>query len=256
MVATARDPGTLAELADRYQERCLTLALDVTDPQQITEAVAAAEKHFGRIDVLVNNAGFGLIGALEELSEDAIERNLATNLMGPIRLMRAVLPIMRRQRFGRIINMSAIAGIIGEPGFTIYGGGKYALEGVSEALALEVAPLGIHVTLIEPGPFRTGFVSHALDSAPGSIDDYAPTSGEFAKMLKQIDGRQKGDPNLAAQAILTVAESDEPPMRLPLGAYAQKKVREKLDGVRKELDAWSEVGLQTDFGMEKKVAQS
>ena len=165
VIATARKPEQLDELISMYPETSKAVRLDVTKPKEIKAAVDEAIKTFGEIDVLVNNAGYGLIGALEEVSDDQIRRNFDTIFSGAVRLMRAVLPIMRKQKSGHILNMSAIAGFANEIGFSIYGGAKFALEGVSEALQGEVSPLGIKVTIVEPGPFRTDFIGRSLDRA-------------------------------------------------------------------------------------------
>lgn len=247
VIATARKPEQLVGLVERYPSAVRAVGLDVTQPQQIQTALAEAQAAFGRIDVLVNNAGYGLIGALEEVSEDQIRRNFETNLFGAINMMRAVLPVMRQQGGGHIINMSAIAGFTNELGFSIYGGAKFALEGVSEALRGEVAPFGIKVTIVEPGPFRTDFIGRSLDRVAQPMPEYEPTVGQFLRFLNTIEGQQPGDPEKAAQAILKMVASDNPPLRLVLGHYAYSKFRKKLESLTQELDTWAEVGMNTDF---------
>ena len=187
LIATARKPEQLTDLVRRYPERVKAIALDVTQPDRIPSAIAQGVDAFGRIDVLVNNAGYGLIGALEEVSPAQIRRNFDTNLFGAIDVIRAILPIMRQQGSGHIINMSAIAGFTNELGFSIYGGAKFALEGVSEALRGEVAPFGIHVTIVEPGPFRTDFIGRSLDRVENPMPEYEPTVGKFLNFLNNIE---------------------------------------------------------------------
>jgi NAD(P)-dependent dehydrogenase (short-subunit alcohol dehydrogenase family) len=247
LIATARKPEQLQELIDRYPETAKAIALDVTNLEQIQTALQQAQQAFGKIDVLVNNAGFGLIGALEEVSEEQIRRNFETNLFGAINMMRAILPIMRQQGSGHILNMSAIAGFSNELGFSIYGGAKFALEGVSEALQGEVAPLGIKVTIIEPGPFRTDFIGRSLDRAEISMPEYEPTVGKFLNFLNTIEGKQPGDPVKAANAIIQMVESDNPPLRFVLGKYAYSKFRKKVAALTQELDAWEAIASNTDF---------
>ncbi len=250
LVATARDVASLEDLRqiDGIAADDLTIVgLDVTQRDTIDAAIQHAIDRFGRIDVLVNNAGAGLVGALEEYTEAEIEANLATNLWGPVRVTRAALPLFRRQRSGWIVAMSAVAGLVNEAGFSVYGASKFAVEGLFEALAQELRPLGIGVLLVEPGPFRTGFVGRSLVSASGRIEDYDATAGRLAKALKQLDGRQKGDPARAAVAICNALEEESPPFRLVLGTYAQKKLQGKLERLAEELASHGELGLDTDF---------
>lgn len=246
-VVTARNSATLAELARQYPETCLPLDLDVTVPTQITLAVETAINHFGQIDVLVNNAGYGLIGALEECSDEQIRRNVDTNLIGPINLIRAVLPGMRARRTGHIMNLTAVAGVANHEGFSIYGGAKFGIEGASEALKIEVAPLGIKVTLVEPGPFRTDFINRSLDRGAFPIADYDNTSGKFRKLLESLNGKQPGDPAKAADVMLRLVDEEKPPFRLPLGAFAFRRIRQKLKEQVAELDQWEPLGKNTDF---------
>lgn len=247
VIATARKPEQLDDLVQQYPQTIKAIRLDVTDPQNVREAVNTAVEIFDRIDVLVNNAGYGLIGALEEVSEEQIQRNFATNLFGAIHTMRAVLPILRQQGSGHIVNMSAIAGFTNELGFSIYGGAKFALEGVSEAVRGEVAPFGIKVTIVEPGPFRTDFIGRSLDRATHQIEEYQATVGKFLQFLNTIEGKQPGDPIRAARAIIQVVESDHPPLRLVLGKYAYSKFRQKIQSLTQELDAWEALAINTDF---------
>lgn len=247
LVATARKPEQLDDLVKQYPETAKAVRLDVTNKTVVKAAVDTALEAFGRIDVLVNNAGYGLIGALEEVSDEQIWRNFDTNLFGAINMMRAVLPILRQQKSGHIVNMSAIAGFSNELGFSIYGGAKFALEGVSEALYGEVAPLGIKVTIVEPGPFRTDFIGRSLDRAQHNIDEYQQTVGKFLQFLEKIEGTQPGDPHKAAQALIQIVNSDNPPLRLVLGKYAYTKFRNKIESLTAELDAWEQIAANTDF---------
>lgn len=247
LLATARNPESLAALAAQYPESCRTFALDVTNPAQVKSTVAAAAATFGQLDVVVNNAGYGLIGALEECDDEQIWRNFNTNLFGALRVIRAALPILRAQKRGHIINLSAAAAISNYAGFSIYGGAKWALEGVSESLALELRTLGIKVTLVEPGPFRTDFIRRSLDRGAQPIADYEASSGKFAAFLEKMDGAQPGDPDQAAEAIIKITEADRPPLRLVLGKYATDKALRNLESRRREIEAWKEVGLPTDF---------
>lgn len=247
VIATARNPENLSDLVQQYPDTAKAVALDITDSQQVQMALQQAQDAFGRIDILVNNAGYGLIGALEEVSEEQIRRNFETNVFGTIAMIRAILPVMRQQGDGRIVNMSAIAGFTNELGFSIYGGAKFALEGISEALKGEVAPFGIKVTLVEPGPFRTDFIGRSLDRAEPAMPEYEPTVGKFLDFLNQIEGQQPGDPVKAANAIIQMVESENPPMRLFLGKYAYGKVNEKIEALTQELEAWKSVGIATDF---------
>ena len=246
VIATARQPGSLAELAARYPETCRTLTLDVTDAAQVKAAVAEGAAAFGRLDVVVNNAGYGLIGAFEELGTEQIARNFSVNLFGAFEVIRAALPILRAQGSGHIVNISAAAVISNYAGFSIYGATKWALEGVSESLAAELKPLGIKVTIVQPGPFRTDFISRSLERAENPIADYDRTSGRFLRLLETMNGKQPGDPARAAEAIIAAVESSTPPLRLVLGKYAHDKARKKFADAEKERAGWEHIGWPTD----------
>jgi NAD(P)-dependent dehydrogenase (short-subunit alcohol dehydrogenase family) len=224
--ATAREPSTLSVLTDTFSERCATAALDVTDAEQIREAIARAVAISGRVDVLVNNAGCGLIGALEELGDDQIERNFRVNFFGALSVTRAVLPILRAQKSGHIVNISAAAAISNYPGFSIYGAAKSALEGASEAL---------------------DFVGRSLEKAAASIPDYGATSGRFRRLIESMHGKQPGDPAKAAEAICSAVDSETPPLRLVLGKYANDKTAKTLAAAAQELASWSEATSSLDF---------
>lgn len=239
---TARRPEQLKTFADRYPGQAEIAALDVTKPDQIRQAVEKVERAFGGIDILVNNAGYGLIGALEETSPDEYRPMFEVNFFGAVEMIRAVLPLMRRRRRGHIVNLSSIAGLTCRAGYGFYGASKFALEGASEALAQEVAPLGIKVTLVEPGPFRTDFAGRSLAAAATVIDDYAATTGVNREQIAERNGQQPGDPARAAKAIVAVTRAERPPLHLPLGSYAYGRAREKLAAVAADVDAWEAVG--------------
>lgn len=247
VIATARKPEQLADLVQQFPETAKAIRLDVTNPQEVRDAINAAVAAFGRIDVLVNNAGYGAMGAIEEVSDAAVRRQFETNVFGALDMMRAVLPVMRQQRQGHILNLSSVGGFVGFGGTGIYCSTKFALEGLSEALAKEVADLGIKVTIVEPGAFRTDFNGRSLAVPENLIEDYAPITGEFLKWLEQMDGNQPGDPDKAAAAMIQVVESDNPPLRLALGADAVGVIDEKLQSVKAELDAWKEVAVNTAY---------
>ena len=247
LIATARHPETLAALVATDPDRCRAVALDVADAAQVAPVVAQAAEAFGRLDVVVNNAGYGLVGAVEEYDDAQIARNFETNFFGALRVIRAALPILRAQRSGHFVNLSAAAVIANYPGFSIYGATKWALEGLSESLAAEVRPLGLRVTIVQPGPFRTDFVSRSLERATRHIPDYDPSSGKFRRFLETMSGRQPGDPTKAADAIIAAVASENPPLRLVLGKYAIDKARRKLGSAAREIEAGSAAGLATDF---------
>ncbi len=247
VAATARSAATLDGLKEKYPETCLPNSLDVTDREQCEEVVQAVIAQTQRIDVLVNNAGYGLLGSLEESTDEQIQKNFATIVFGAIHLIRAALPTLRAQRSGRIINISAAAAISNYAGFAVYGGAKLALEGISESLAAEVKPLGIKVSLVQPGPFRTDFVSRSMETAPSSIADYAGTVGKFGAFLQKMDGHQPGDPVKAAEAIRHLSEMENPPLRLVLGKYALEKTERVLKARQRELESVKELGLGMEY---------
>ena len=246
VVATARRLESIADLAARHPETSRAVALDVTDCAQVKSVVAAAVAAFGRIDVVVNNAGYGLVGAFEELGEEQIDRNFNVNFFGALEVIRAALPILRAQGSGHIVNISAAAVISNYAGFSIYGASKWALEGVSESLAAELKPLGIKVTIVQPGPFRTDFISRSMERAGNHLADYDRSSGKFLRFLETMSGKQPGDPAKAAEAIIAAVESDTPPLRLVVGKYANDKARKKFAAAEMERAAWEHVGVPTD----------
>lgn len=253
LVATARQPEQLKELSgsfavakgNRYPDRVTTIALDVTKAQSIQQAVEAALSAYNRIDVLVNNAGYGTMGAIEEVSDDDIQRQFDTNLFGSLNLTRAVLPTMREQRSGHILNLSSVGGVAAWAGYGIYSATKFALEGMSEALAQEVKPLGIKVTIIEPGAFRTDFRGRSLVVPNHTISDYAETSHKTIQRTQANHGTQPGDPDKAAAAMIQVVESETPPLRLALGEDSVNLITQKLESMKAELEAWKAVSMNT-----------
>ena len=247
VVATSRDAASLRE---RFagNDALLPISLDVTDEKQAAAAVAAALDRFGRIDVLVNNAGFGLLGAVEEASADEVRRLYETNVFGLLNVTRAALPAMRERRRGHVINISSVGGYRSGPGFGVYCSTKFAVEGISEALHGELAPLGVHVTVIEPGYFRTEFLDQSsLTVSPRILADYAATSGKVRDVAVQINQKQPGDPKRLAQAMLALVASPTPPLRLPLGTDTLAAIADKNAAVTAETAAWRELSASTDF---------
>ena len=247
VVATARRPESLDDLTALYPDTLHTMALDVTDTAQVKSVVTQAAARFGRLDVVVNNAGYGLMGALEECDEAQMARNLATNFVGPLAVIRAALPILRAQKSGHVINLSAIAAFTNHAGFAVYGGAKAALDAASDALRIEAAPLGIKITTISPGPFRTDFIGRSLEQASGHLEDYDKTSGKFAAYLQKINGAQPGDPDAAASSIVQMVGAGKAPAQLFLGKFAVDAARKKLALMQHELDEWEAVSLAADF---------
>jgi NAD(P)-dependent dehydrogenase (short-subunit alcohol dehydrogenase family) len=246
-IVTARDPSRVADIADGYVDRALVLPLDVTRRDQIDEVVEAAKRRFGRIDALVNNAGYGYLAAIEEGEDEAVRAMFETNVFGLIDMTKAVLPMMRERRSGLIVNVSSIGGITSQAATGYYHGTKYAVEGISESLALEVKPLGIDVLIVEPGPFRTNWAGPSIKQSATHLDAYAATSGERRKQVGARSGKQPGDPVRAAQAIIDAALSDRPPLRLLLGKVALGSARKKLDSMRNDFDAWESTTVGADF---------
>jgi NAD(P)-dependent dehydrogenase (short-subunit alcohol dehydrogenase family) len=246
-VVTARNVDALMPLIELAPERVQAMSLDVNSDLQVLDAVRVAIERFGRIDVLVNNAGYGLAGAVEEVSDAEAREQMETNVFAVLKLTRAVLPHMRRQKSGHILNISSAAGFVATPGLGLYNASKFALEGFSEALAQEAAHLGIKVTIIEPGPFRTDWAGPSLATPNKLIPDYADTAHKTIQTLNGYSGKQAGDPQKAAKAMIMVVESVRPPMRLPLGEMAVTRIRSKLASMSAELDAWEIVSLDTSF---------
>ena len=246
LVATARDPAQLADLVERYRDQVLAFALDVTDPHSANNAVAAAIESFGRLDVLVNNAGYGNISPIEDTSLAEFRSQIETNLFGVINVTKAAIPRMREQGSGHIIQLSSVGGRVGAMGRAPYSAAKWAVEGFSEVLAKEVGPLGIKVTIIEPGGFRTDFAGSSTTLKEGR-PEYDSTVGATARFQRDYNGAQPGDPVKAATVILQVAAMAEPPLRLLLGSDAVRNV-EQADLARIESDRkWRRLSISTDF---------
>jgi NAD(P)-dependent dehydrogenase (short-subunit alcohol dehydrogenase family) len=244
VIAGVRRPETMAELAAEYPQRLAVVRLDVTDAEQCEQAVKGAVAEHGRIDVLVNNAGFGLVGAVEETGEAELRNVMEVMFFGAIRLTRLVLPFMRERRSGTIVQLTSMGGMLSFPGVGAYCAAKGALELASEALAGEVAPLGIRVLIVEPGSFRTSFAGPSLQSAT-VIDDYQDTVGPVRSGLSGSHGQQEGDPAKAADALLAALAMPEPPLRLALGEDAVTAIRAKLAAVGADLDRTAELSLST-----------
>ncbi len=255
VVVTARDVSKVQDLVAINESNAFAIALDVTKNDQISTAVEKAESHFGGIDVLVNNAGFGYFGAIEESDDAEVRSMFETNFWGLAEMTRAVLPKMRESKRGTIVNVSSIGGFVGFPGVGYYNATKFAVNGFSEALKKEVAPLGINVVLVQPSGFRTDWAGRSANDAAGNIDDYAKTAGANQTAIRSYSGKQPGDPVRAAKAIVKAVESENPPFNLLLGKAALKNARLKLDDLKHEFDSWAEVSDGADFP-EPEMAQS
>jgi NAD(P)-dependent dehydrogenase (short-subunit alcohol dehydrogenase family) len=244
VAAAVRNPNQLDDLAAQYPDHLKIVQLDVTDQKQITAAITHTIEKFGRIDVLVNNAGMGVLGAAEAYSDEQVRNQLETNLHAPIALTRAILPYMRRQGSGRILQISSVGGRIGSPALTVYQAAKFGLTGFSEALAKEVKPLGIWVTSVEPGGLRTSIFAD-MDTAP-EIAGYETSVGQRMAQFKSIGFIAKSDPDKAAKVLLDLAEHPEPPMHLILGSDAVSRIKQADTERNKEMDDWLSVSLSTD----------
>lgn len=247
VVVTARDQAAVADLAEAHPDTALALALDVTDPVQLAEAVRQAEERFGGVDVLVNNAGYGLRAAVEEAAEEDVERLFATHVYGPVALIKAVLPGMRARGSGTIVNVSSIGARISPVGSGYYSAAKSALEGITRSLRGEVGPLGINAMVVEPGGFRTDFAGRSLTQSADAITDYAGTAGRRRKENDTVHGTQPGDPVRAAQAIMTAVAAAEPPGLLLLGTDALTAIRGVLQAELAEIDRWQGLSAGTDY---------
>jgi len=246
LAATARDPRALADLGALGGDRAIVLPLDVTDEAAAKRAVSAAVERFGGIDIVVNNAGYGDVAPIEDTSLDAFRAQIETNLFGTIIVTKAAIPLFREQRGGRFIQFSSIGGRAGATGRAAYSAAKFGVEGFSEVLATEMAPFGVHVTIVEPGGFRTDFAGSSTQITDGNAA-YAETVGKTAAMQREYDGRQPGDPDRAAQAVIAVSLAEKPPLRLVLGSDAYARA-ERVDEARlAELRAWRKTSVSTDF---------
>lgn len=247
VVATARQTAPLASLSEKYGARVLSLALDVTDADAVRAAVANGIRTFGRLDVVVNNAGYGNIGPFEEMPEDDFRAQIETNLFGVVNVTRAVLPFLRKQRAGHIIQISSAGGRIALPGLSAYHAAKFAVEGFSEAVSKEVAPFGVLVTIVEPGGFRTDWAGSSM-TVHGCGPEYAGTVGMIASHVQTNGDVQIGDPKKAAAAIMTIAAAANPPLRLLLGSDAVALVGTAQFAQSQSDEKWRDLSLSTDFG--------
>ena len=246
VAVTARNTADIQDIVAGFEDKSIVLKLDVTKPEDIKAAVAATKSKFGSIDVLVNNAGIGYFGAVEE-SEDAAVRNMfEINFFGLTKMIQETLPVMREQKRGHILNVSSIGGLVGFPAVGFYNATKFAVDGLSESLAKETAPLGIKVTIIAPSGFRTDWAGRSANNSAIVIDDYATTAGKNKNDIRGYSGNQPGDPVKAAHAIVKAVESANPPLRLLLGAAALKGARIKLDLLKKDFDTWEETTVGAD----------
>lgn len=247
VVVTARKREAVADFADEFGARALALPLDVTDGEQISAAVNAAEAAFGGIDVLVNNAGYGYMSAVEEGDDAEVRRLFDTNYFGVVDTLKAVLPAMRARRSGHIVNISSMTGLVANPPNAYYSSTKFALEALTEALAKEVGPLGIKVTAIEPGAFRTDWAARSMQESSTPIADYDENVGARKTMIKQFANHLPGDPRKVAEAVLMVTSLDEPPLRLLLGRDVLKAVRDKLGEMSASIDEWEATTVNVDL---------
>ncbi|MBW4459084.1 MAG: SDR family NAD(P)-dependent oxidoreductase [Nodosilinea sp. WJT8-NPBG4] len=245
VIATARRKSDMDQFESNLN--ALTLSLDITDEAQVQAAVTAGLERFGQIDVLVNNAGFGILGGIEETSAEDVERVYRTNVFGLLNMTRAVLPSMRQRRSGHIINLSSIGGYRATPGWGVYSSTKFAVEGITEALHDELAPLGIHATVVEPGYFRTNFLDGSSLQRTAEIPDYAETVGKVRKIASELSYQQPGDPVKLAQAMLQLANADTPPLRLPLGTDTLQAIAKKNAYVEQETAQWRALAESTDY---------
>lgn len=249
VVATVRKNAEQLAASLSAGSDLLVVVLDVTNKQQVEDGIAKALATFGRVDVLVNNAGYGFLGAFEEATDEDIFKQYNTNVFGLLHVTRALLPHMRQAKTGHIINFSSLFGYkASAPGFGLYASTKFAVEGISEGLALEVKPLGIHVTSVAPGIFATDFLaSDSYIVSHNSIDAYAATVGQLKDFAHQLHGNQPGDPAKFAQVIVALANSNNPPVHLPIGKDAITSFREKTVETEAEIKAWEEISASTDF---------
>ena len=243
----ARNTDDVKDIIEGHENNAISIKLDVTNKDEIKLAVEKTVQKFGRIDVLVNNAGIGYFGAVEE-SEDAAVRNMFDiNVFGLANMIQETLPVMRAQKSGHIVNIASIGGLVGFPAVGFYNATKFAVDGLSESLAKEVAPLGIKVTIVAPSGFRTDWAGRSANNSPIIIEDYATTAGKNKNDIRGYSGNQPGDPARAAQAIVRAVEAENPPLRLLLGAGALKGARIKLEQLKKDFDTWEETTLWADF---------
>jgi NAD(P)-dependent dehydrogenase (short-subunit alcohol dehydrogenase family) len=250
VIATARNVEGLAELAKRFPDNARVTALDVTKDGDAAAAVALAESAFGGLDILVNNAGYGFVGAIEEGAPDEYRPMYETNVFGLIETTRAALPALRRTGGGRIVNFSSIGGLDGRAGFGFYAGTKFAVEGISEALAREVAPFGIRVVIVEPGAFRTEFLGRSINAAKVALPAYAATSGRTRSFSEGNNGNQMGDPHKGIAVLLKAIDAEDSPLHLVLGRDAYDRAREKFANIERDMATWEKDAVATAFSQE------
>ncbi|SFI98870.1 NADP-dependent 3-hydroxy acid dehydrogenase YdfG [Paenibacillus sp. UNC496MF] len=247
VVATVRSQPEKLAAQLNHPENLFVTQLDITDEEQARKAAGEAVAHFGRIDVLVNNAGSGLLSAVEEATANEVRRNFEINVFGVLNVIRAVLPYMRERRSGHVINISSVGGLSGYTGWGVYGAAKFAVEGLTEAMALELAPLGIHATVVAPGFFRTDFLdASSLSRSERVIDDYAATVGEMRSFATQANHQQPGDPAKLGQAFVRLANAEKPPVHLLLGNDTLARYREKTASLETDIREWQDVVTSTD----------
>ena len=250
VAVTARNTDDVQDIVSQFPDNAVAIKLDVTDPQEVAAAVKQAQDRFGRIDVLVNNAGIGYFGAIEESEEVEYRRMFEINFFGLAAVTNAVLPIMRAQRSGHIVNISSIGGMVAFPGVGFYNATKFAVTGYSEALAKETAPLGIKVTVVAPSGFRTDWAGRSANNTKTVIDDYNATAHTNQNTIRGYSGNQPGDPVRAAKAIIKAVESETPPVRLLLGVGALKGARNKIAEMQQDISTWEETTVWADHPKE------
>ena len=247
VAVTARKPESVADLVDEFPGQAIALALDVTDPKQVRAAVADTESAFGRLDVLVNNAGYGYVSAVEEGVDEDVRKMFDTNFFGAIDMIKAVLPGMRARKHGYIVNISSMTGLVSNPGNVYYSASKFALESLSEGLSKELAPLGLRVSLVEPGVFRTDWSSRSMQESEPTIADYQATIGVRRALIRKSSGAEPGDPRRVGDAVLMLSRLEKPPLRLLLGADVLAATRAKLAEFEASMDEWEAVTLDVGF---------
>jgi NAD(P)-dependent dehydrogenase (short-subunit alcohol dehydrogenase family) len=247
----ARNTDDVKDITEAYPDTAIAVKLDVTKADEISAAVDQITQQFGQIDVLVNNAGIGYFGAIEESEEEEVRRMFEINFFGLANVTKAVLPILRKQRSGHILNVASIGGLVGFPAVGFYNATKFAVDGYSESLSKELAPLGIKVTVIAPSGFRTDWAGRSANNSKIVIDDYKETAGTNKDNIRGYSGNQPGDPVRAAKAMIKAVESENPPLRLLLGEAALKGARNKIELLKKDIDTWAEVTVGADFPKEE-----
>lgn len=251
VAVSSRNTDDIKDIIEEYPDTAFPVKLDVTNSDEIKSAIEQIQQRFKTIDVLVNNAGIGYFGAIEESEEEEVRRMFEINFWGLAHVTQAVLPIMRAQRSGHILNVASIGGLVGFPAVGFYNATKFAVDGLSESLSKEVAPLGIKVTVIAPSGFRTDWAGRSANNSKIEIDDYKETAGQNKSNIRGYSGNQPGDPVRAAKAIRKAVESDNPPLRLLLGEAAYKGANNKLELLKKDFETWKEDTIGADFPKEE-----